>query len=81
MKCKSVLPVVGLYAVSPESLDFLVGSSSSFTSSRCGSGCRFGDGVERAELVMLMLWGDIGLCSSSSVEGFELLLVGVAAGT
>ncbi len=79
-KCRSVRPVTGLCAVSPESLGFLVCSSSSSISSRCGSDCRCGSGVEWAELVELMLWGDLGLWASSSVEEFEFLLVEVSAG-
>ncbi len=80
-KCRSVRPVTGLCAVSPESLDFLVGSSSSFISSRCGSGCRYEGDVERGELVSLVLWDDVGVCTSSSMGEFELLIVGVLAGT
>ncbi len=80
-KCKSVRPVIGLCAVSPVSLGFLVASASSSTSSRYGSDCRCGGGVERAELVVVVLWGVIGLGASSTVEGLELRRVGVAAGT
>ncbi len=77
-KCKSVRPVIGLWAVSPKSLGFLEVSASSPMSSIYGSGWRVGGGVERAELVELGLWGVAGLGVSSVADELKSSGVGVA---
>ncbi len=79
-KCRSVRPVIRLWAVSPKSLEFLEMSASSSMSSICGSGWRAEGGVEGAELVVVELWDVAGLGVSSVAVGLKFNGARVAIG-